>query len=101
MSVLSIQRRFAAIARQIGRSTPAQATLEDDIWWSTARLAAYLDLTDHQRPREAAREWADRKELAFILIGRERRYARRDIQRAIERELHARRHAGRVVRQTA
>lgn len=84
-SAASVQRRFEQIARQVGKSrSPAIPTSTPSTWMSTRELAEFLRLNDRHRPLEAARDWADQRRLAYVFVGRERRYSRRDIERALE-----------------
>jgi hypothetical protein len=84
VTVQSIRRRFEQIARQVGRpSTFSGSMTAPSPWFSTKDLAEYLRLTGRRRPLEAARDWAARHHIVSVVVNRERRYARLDVERAL------------------
>ena len=82
--IAQIRARFRKVAAQVGAPTVRQeASAAASPWLTSQELAEYLRLTDRRRPREAAVDWAKRHHIVSVLVNRERRFARRDVEAAL------------------
>lgn len=87
-----IRRRFREIAVQVAHAGRGEEHVErQSPWLSSQELAEYLRLTDRKRPREAALDWANRHRVVSVLVNRERRFARRDVEAVLAHALTVRR----------